>query len=762
MASSVTRDHHSLRRNLKLNDKYLSNDGGDEGIRIDDAGDVGINIPTTISPATKLEVFNSNVQYSTGTAYQSGVNVIGSGTTFTAAMEGGRFVFDDGTDAGIITAFGASTVIIVSTSQTVGASDDLRSYKIYYPSVQIDTGASSTSLKIGNMSLGKDGTSTILGTDIALSSDGGNITMDDGTTTIFDFNVDNPSFTIKDAADTLNSFSIIVGDNANTIIQTVDNDGSSANLTLTIDGYIKCSGTFLWYTNPLLIDPITLTASGTTDYSLKVEETLNLSSGAGGSDVHHGIWYAQTQTDLTGWDSVYLMYLTGGDAARTFAIQADGKVGIGVTDPDSLLEVFGESAQLKLSWDDSNHAAITVADDGHLELATTGTDGDITLDSASGIMLETTYLYIYPSSASTQSFYFNMSGDPKFTINSEDDAGDEFSIQVNDAGATTLTTVDDDGADAHLTIAPDGDCIIDRDTTLTATATAKGLHIDYDHTDISASGQTITGIGLDLDMNCETVTHVGAVNQIGIDIDMVAATDGVQTNVGIGINCSGSNTCTGITIDTAAAGAGSSGIYIDNKNGGTDFKNVSAVNATDYFTINTVAAGATTLTTVDTSVGATAHLTIVADGHVEFDGCAVGFDKEITIFAASAVLSEGDDSTDIDFRLGNKHELTLTDDIAGSGEYINMIFPATSGNFILVLIQGVADCTVNSAGWRVYQSDGATLATNVAGNNQVDGRVRWAADTAPTLSTSQYDIDIVSIYWDADNQTAFAVISQAF
>ena len=34
----VLRDHHNLRRNLNLNGNYISNDGGDEGIRITDDG----------------------------------------------------------------------------------------------------------------------------------------------------------------------------------------------------------------------------------------------------------------------------------------------------------------------------------------------------------------------------------------------------------------------------------------------------------------------------------------------------------------------------------------------------------------------------------------------------------------------------------------------------------------------------------------------------------------------------------------------------
>jgi len=156
------------------------------------------------------------------------------------------------------------------------------------------------------------------------------------------------------------------------------------------------------------------------------------------------------------------------------------------------------------------------------------------------------------------------------------------------------------------------------------------------------------------------------------------------------------------------------------------------------------------------------NLTIASSGHVEFDGCGVGFDKETATFSTSPIDSDANDSTDVDFRLGNKFELTLTDDISGSSEFINLIFPATSGNFILVLIQGVADCTVAAAGWLAYQSDGSTPALNNAGNNQADGRVRWAGGSAPTLSTTQYDVDIISFYWDADNETAFAVASLGF
>ena len=130
--------------------------------------------------------------------------------------------------------------------------------------------------------------------------------------------------------------------------------------------------------------------------------------------------------------------------------------------------------------------------------------------------------------------------------------------------------------------------------------------------------------------------------------------------------------------------------------------------------------------------------------------------------AVSAVIEEGDDSTDIDFRLGNKHELTLDDNIGGSGENINMIFPATSGNFILVLAQDASGGrTVEPDGWKAYASD-ASLADNILSANLTEGDVRWTRGLAPILSTAGKAVDLISIYWDADNQTALAVPSFGF
>ena len=75
--------------------------------------------------------------------------------------------------------------------------------------------------------------------DIALSADGGNVTMDDGTTTIFDFNTDDPEIKIHDDAQVANYASIAVGTNGATTITTVDTDAAIAHLTLDADGDIN-------------------------------------------------------------------------------------------------------------------------------------------------------------------------------------------------------------------------------------------------------------------------------------------------------------------------------------------------------------------------------------------------------------------------------------------------------------------------------------------------------------------------------------------
>ena len=145
----------------------------------------------------------------------------------------------------------------------------------------------------------------------------------------------------------------------------------------------------------------------------------------------------------------------------------------------------------------------------------------------------------------------------------------------------------------------------------------------------------------------------------------------------------------------------------------------------------------------------------------EFDNLAVGFDKLAGTFGTSQEIGDSGDSTDIDFRLGNKYELELTG-VISSILNLNLIFPATSGNFLLVIAQdGNGSRTVHADSWKVYNVSEA-LCANSAFADGTDGDIRWAGGSAPTLTTTADKCDIVSFYWDADNETCFATISQNF
>ena len=76
------------------------------------------------------------------------------------------------------------------------------------------------------------------GGDITLSADGGNVIMDDGTNTIFDFDVDGTSLTIHDDQDTGDKFSITVAQHGATTLATVDDDATAGHLILDAHGDI--------------------------------------------------------------------------------------------------------------------------------------------------------------------------------------------------------------------------------------------------------------------------------------------------------------------------------------------------------------------------------------------------------------------------------------------------------------------------------------------------------------------------------------------
>jgi len=95
--------------------------------------------------------------------------------------------------------------------------------------------------------------------------------------------------------------------------------------------------------------------------------------------------------DVSALGNHALSFRDGG--SDLMVVDGGGKVGIGVTDPDSFLEVFGTTTQQKWSYDADSFATLTVADSSNTTLAVgeTGTftldvPGDVTIDSDTGVI----------------------------------------------------------------------------------------------------------------------------------------------------------------------------------------------------------------------------------------------------------------------------------------------------------------------------------------------------------------------------------------
>jgi len=150
--------------------------------------------------------------------------------------------------------------------------------------------------------------------------------------------------------------------------------------------------------------------------------------------------------------------------------------------------------------------------------------------------------------------------------------------------------------------------------------------------------------------------------------------------------------------------------------------------------------------TVRLSVGGDVILNIAEQGddgnQVLFSEASAGFTQLEPTYGSFLTL--------VDFRKSNKQNLTFG---AGNITTASLYFPNMSGNFTLVLKQdGTGSRTVTN--WNVYEFD----------ESSADGSatVVWAGGSAPTLTTDANHVDILSFYYDSDNEIAYGVATLDF
>ena len=451
------------------------------------------------------------------------------------------------------------------------------------------------------------------------------------------------------------------------------------------------------------------------------------------------------------------------DIAGDIELNADGGQ-VTIKDATASHFLFDCDNTMLRIYDDTDNADyfdITVAANGATTLQTVDAgaaganltmtiDGALTLDSAGETIIDSFNAAGNP----TDGTIFKNNGTAFGVITTHNDlstllmyeaggasTSDYFLIQVAEHGATELITVDAAAAAANFKISADGIILLNA----------------VNKTQFMNAGTLFGEVKVDTTSQFVLYEQGGATSNDSFTIS--CATHGATTITTVDAAAAAANlTMTidgGITLDSAGEividhtdrfkfkKAGTEYIKFD-VDGTSQFTMFEQGGATtnDFFKITTATHGETTLSTVDANAKV-AHINIEPDGHVEFDGCGVGFDLVTPTYNAS--------DTDVDFTTGNKQFVTFG---AGNITDLNLIFPKTSGNFTLLLKQdGTGSRTVtNYKAWDIVNSDAASGSATV----------KFPAATNPTLTTAANHVDILSFFYDADNQIAYGVVSLDF
>ena len=439
MSSRVTRDHHSLTRNLKLNGKYISNDGGSDGISIDNygtvlvggqdtSGRVALNVVADENPY--LSIYGEGDNYSALKIYEAGgvtqddyfdINVQHHGattiSTVDAAANAANLTFQIDGDTIIDrnvsnTSAGTYKGFSVDFDKTGSSSSNNTLYALIIDADNTTaTSGINTLYGIRNtptLTHASDGGTTILYglSQIVTGSTNGSSTATGITQTVtgadtqigFNQKVDDGGIDIKlkSSANTSDYFTISTTTNGATLLSTTDADDALAHLTLDADGELNLD-------------------AGLTDDDFSGILFKQSGTTFGSLSAHHGA-------------SIFLLAENAGASLVDYfkiKCEANGATTIETVDDNA--------AAATLTFDPDGKTIFKIDD---------GNDDDIQILRGSTI---------------SHSFYSENGAQNLFKIYEPDSTDDHFAIDVQADASTTILTFDNNAAGGHLTLDPDGE-----------------------------------------------------------------------------------------------------------------------------------------------------------------------------------------------------------------------------------------------------------------------------------------------------------------
>ena len=522
--------NYTLKRNLKIGSHYISNDGDNEGLAISADGTSNF---TSSGDASGIGLSASKAYGGTTTAF---VTAFQSLTTCSSNIAGGQSYAQyaaklqgtyGGTNSGTVSTYGLDIAITgnaTGTSTGIGIDIDVSGADSNYGILCAST---DRQLRLGydaasylDITVANDSHTTIA------NAESGNLTLDVAGDIVLDAAGNNIQFKAGAQSQQLRIEMIQAASNNNfymyspgstddyfryytsadgvTVFLTIDADGADADMYFSPDGNLDldATGTVLIHASPnnaISVSPDTKTASSVFDTTLLLAETLNLSSGAGGGDTHFGLAYFQTQTDLTGWNTVYLAYINGG-VGKILSIDSNANL----TLSDNRKVIFGDAGEYIVG--DGTDLDIVSSNDLILDAA-----GDITLDVAGNDikMLGSAGAGLNFAQASSDWTIVNLSSDQDIIFGCIESASYKEVMRI-DASATSLLIASGkkvefgaaeeyiygDGTDIHFGVGSGGDINIPSGIGLTFADDGEKIESNGTHLSIFSGGNirfTATG-----------------------------------------------------------------------------------------------------------------------------------------------------------------------------------------------------------------------------------------------------------------------------